>query len=210
MAYPLYCTKIASRLVRTFTDRHGLARTVQGPARRRLEEGAADLGLGRGVAERGAAALCRLGRAAPARVAGAIGRDAGARGTRPSWRAAASNSFRHAPCLTWKAGPSRTFSRISLQRRRFGAGPARVFPAESEGELYFGGKNPCRVARDGPDRSRPRSATRFHADRSVGTGAAACGGRGRRRGLALWPATSMSAGAFWGRDRRPRTAGPRA
>lgn len=24
MAYPLYCTKIASRLVRTFTDRHGL------------------------------------------------------------------------------------------------------------------------------------------------------------------------------------------
>ena len=33
-AAPVYCTKIASRLVRTYTDRHGLAKLCAGTAER--------------------------------------------------------------------------------------------------------------------------------------------------------------------------------
>ena len=43
---PVYCTKIASKLVRTFTDRHGLKYLLQELARRRHLEAAADLATG--------------------------------------------------------------------------------------------------------------------------------------------------------------------
>src|SRR4051812_5498288 len=56
----------------------------------------------------------------------------------PSWRKAASISFRHARYLTWKAGPSRTFSHtrcLGLIRPRGDPVPARV-----RGEYVLGEK----------------------------------------------------------------------
>ena len=47
MPRPVYCTKIASRLVRTYTDRHGLKDLVAGTARGRPLEAAAIIRLGR-------------------------------------------------------------------------------------------------------------------------------------------------------------------
>ena len=46
-AAPVYCTKIASELVRTYTDRHGLKDLVPRAARHRARQGRAELGLGR-------------------------------------------------------------------------------------------------------------------------------------------------------------------
>ena len=86
MATPIYCTKIASRLARTFTDRHGLRDLCKDLSEHRLVETAAELRLGSGDPERRAASLCRFGRAAPARSAQPTRRDAGARGTRAAGR----------------------------------------------------------------------------------------------------------------------------
>ena len=55
---PVYCTKIASKLVRTYTDRHGLKDLVKELLRRRSLQGAAKLRLGRAQADRQAALLC--------------------------------------------------------------------------------------------------------------------------------------------------------
>ena len=82
---PVYCTKIASKLARTFTDKHGQG-PVQGAAERRAVEAAAVLGLGCFDPERGTAALRRLRRAASAQAQGEAGRDAGARGPHPARR----------------------------------------------------------------------------------------------------------------------------
>ena len=84
----------------------------------------------------------------------------------PSWRAAASISCRHALCLTWKAGPSRTFSRISAWGWPGGARP-RPEPSESAiGGEVFGGKTrraPIRsTAAD--ERLLDRSSVRREAD----------------------------------------------
>ncbi len=79
--HPLYCTKIASRLTRTFTDRHGLKDLVRELTGVELcrTAAAAILGLGRGTASAEAQArLCRLRRAASPRSARKTGRDAGA------------------------------------------------------------------------------------------------------------------------------------
>ena len=65
---PVYCTKIASRLARTYTDRHGLKDLDARIARGRNLQAATVLGLGRGEPLGGAAGLCRLGRAASARA----------------------------------------------------------------------------------------------------------------------------------------------
>ena len=69
MAPPVYCTKIASRLARTFTDRHGLRDLCKDLLERRAVEAAAELRLGGGDADRRAASLCRFGRASSARAA---------------------------------------------------------------------------------------------------------------------------------------------
>ena len=50
MAAPLYCTRTASRLVRTYTDRHGLKDLVKELLEHRRVEAAADQRLGRGRA----------------------------------------------------------------------------------------------------------------------------------------------------------------
>ena len=56
---PVYCTKIASKLVRTYTDKHGLKDLVRELLNVESVEGAAKLRLGRGRAHRKAARLCR-------------------------------------------------------------------------------------------------------------------------------------------------------
>ncbi len=62
VAAPVYCTKIASKLARTFTDKHGLKDLCRELHRRRAVKTTADLGLGRADADRGPEALCRVGR----------------------------------------------------------------------------------------------------------------------------------------------------
>ena len=94
MPQPLYCTKIASRLARTFTDRHGLRDLCKDLLNVDLTKQQQSSDWGARDADRGAAALCRLRRAASARAARPARRDAGARGARPSWRSAASSSCR--------------------------------------------------------------------------------------------------------------------
>ncbi len=84
MASPVYCTKIASRLARTYTDKHGLkdlAREVLGVDLSKQQQlsdwGADDL-------DRRAGVLRRHRRAASACAQGKTGRHAGARESRRS------------------------------------------------------------------------------------------------------------------------------
>ena len=86
MAGPVYCTKIASRLARTYTDKHGLkdlAREVLGVDLSKQQQ---SVRLGRRCAERRAGRLRRDRRAASACAAGKAGRHAGARGPRRARR----------------------------------------------------------------------------------------------------------------------------
>ena len=80
MPAPLYCTKIASRLTRTYTDRHGLKDLVRDLLGVDLLKAAAILRLGRRNAKRASGGLCCLGCAASACSEGETGRAAGARG----------------------------------------------------------------------------------------------------------------------------------
>jgi ribonuclease D len=76
---PVYCTKIASRLVRTFTDRHGLKDLAKEVIGVELSKQQQSSDWGRRRTYRRAAALCRVRRPAPARVARPTRGDAGAR-----------------------------------------------------------------------------------------------------------------------------------
>lgn len=55
---PVFCTKIASKLVRTYTDRHGLKDLASEAPRRRVVEAAAKFGLGGRRAVGPAEGLC--------------------------------------------------------------------------------------------------------------------------------------------------------
>ena len=77
---PVYCTKIASRLSRTFTDRHGLKDLCRDPARHRDIQAAAIVGLGCGHALQEPARVRRQRRAPPACAEGEARRDARPRG----------------------------------------------------------------------------------------------------------------------------------
>ncbi len=59
MPHPVYCTKIASRLSRTYTDRHGLKDLVREVLNIDLSKQQQSSGLGRAGAQRGATGLCR-------------------------------------------------------------------------------------------------------------------------------------------------------
>ena len=147
MPQPLYCTKIASRLVRTFTDRHGLrdlCKDLLGVELKK-EQQSSDWGAPSLTEEQLRYAASDVLHLHALRADST--RCWRARGA-PSWRSAASSFCRHALCLTSPAGPSKTSSRISA----LGAGPAapdrRTGPTESEGELSWG-KRPlsCRSTR---------------------------------------------------------------
>ena len=71
IAAPLYCTRTASRLVRTYTDRHGLKDLVKELLGTDLSQAAADQRLGSGGNQRRAARICRQRRALPASPEGA-------------------------------------------------------------------------------------------------------------------------------------------
>ena len=86
MATPIYCTKIASRLARTFTDRHGLRDLCKDLLNIDLSKQQQSSDWGAESSDRRAASLCRFGRAAPARAAQPTRRDASARGTRAAGR----------------------------------------------------------------------------------------------------------------------------
>ena len=82
MPRPVYCTKVASKLARTFTDRHGLkdlCRELLGIELSKQQQ-SSDWGARR--ADPGAAQLCRERRVASARAKGETRRHAEARGTR--------------------------------------------------------------------------------------------------------------------------------
>ena len=80
MAAPVYCTKTASRLIRTYTDRHGLKELVKEVLGQEISKQQQTLGLGRARAQRRAEGLCRLRRALSPRAEGEARRPAGARG----------------------------------------------------------------------------------------------------------------------------------
>ncbi len=82
MATPVYCTKIASRLARTFTDRHGLRDLCKDLLNVDLSKQQQSSDWGALEFDRRAAALRRLGRAPSSCAARAARRDAGARGAR--------------------------------------------------------------------------------------------------------------------------------
>ena len=80
MAEPVFCTKIASRLTRTYTDRHGLKDICAELLGVGLSKVQQSLGLGGRHAVARAARICRLRRALSAPAARGAGGTAGARG----------------------------------------------------------------------------------------------------------------------------------
>jgi ribonuclease D len=67
---PIWCTKIASKLVRTYTDRHGLKDLTRELIGVEMSKAAAILRLGRGKALRGADRICGFRCASPPRAEG--------------------------------------------------------------------------------------------------------------------------------------------
>jgi ribonuclease D len=80
LAAPVYCTKIASKLVRTYTDRHGLKYLLQSLSHVDISKQQQTDDWGAARSDRGADRLCRLGRAVPAPGEGRARRAAGPRG----------------------------------------------------------------------------------------------------------------------------------
>ena len=115
---PVNCTKIAAKLVRTFTDRHGLKDLCRELLGVELSKQQQTSDWGAAGADAGAAGLCRLRRAAPACAVGEAGGAAGARESAASWPMHASPSCPPAAGWTCSATSSRTFSRIDRARFR--------------------------------------------------------------------------------------------
>jgi ribonuclease D len=79
MPQPVYCTKIASRLTRTYTDRHGLKDLVREVLNIDLSKQQQSSDWGSASPQRSPARLCRVRRAASAWLC--------ASGSMPCWRA---------------------------------------------------------------------------------------------------------------------------
>jgi hypothetical protein len=78
-AAPVFCTKIASKLTRTYTDRHGLKDLVRELLGKEISKQQQSSDWGGGELVRGAARICRLRRAPPPRHARDLRRATGAR-----------------------------------------------------------------------------------------------------------------------------------
>ena len=121
MAAPLYCTRTASRLVRTYTDRHGLKDLVKELLNIDVskQQQTQRLGRRRALAMRSAnmrRATCATSISSrKSSTSGSLARIA------PRLPRPVSISSRRAPCSTLPAGPSRTFSRTMAERRTAGA-----------------------------------------------------------------------------------------
>ena len=115
MAAPVYCTKIASKLARTYTDRHGLKDLTRELLGVEISKQQQSSDWGARGAERRPARLCRLRRAAPARLAREARRDAGARRPgRPRPRRLRLSARSGAPRSRGFRGDGRFFARLSL------------------------------------------------------------------------------------------------
>ena len=130
MPQPVYCTKIASRLTRTYTDRHGLKDLVREVLNIDLSKQQQSSDWGSAEPQRGAARLCRLRRAASACACANGSMPCWRARAAPSWRRPASTSCRPGPGSISPAGRPRTSSRIReprthLKRRRAISAPFR-------------------------------------------------------------------------------------
>ena len=126
MPQPVYCTKIASRLTRTYTDRHGLKDLVREVLNIDLSKQQQSSDWGSRGAQRGAIGLCRLRRAASACAAGTARRHAGPRGpyrTRAGLFRIPADPGETRPAM---AGTPRTFSRTRKGGRK--SAPERRLP----------------------------------------------------------------------------------
>ena len=115
---PVYCTKIASKLVRTYTDRHGLRNLLQdllGVDISKQQQQSSDWGaakLSRPARLRG------LRRAAPAPAEGALDSGWQREGRDGPGRRPVSTSCPTAPGSIWPAGPRSTSSPIRMPEPR--------------------------------------------------------------------------------------------
>jgi ribonuclease D len=112
MAEPVYCTKTASRLVRTYTDRHGLKELIKELSADRHLEAAAELRLGRSGAFGRAEGLCRLRRSLPPPAEGKA-RRALEREGRTGLAQACFDFLPHGRCSISPDGPRSTSSPMS-------------------------------------------------------------------------------------------------
>jgi len=111
MTVPIYCTKIASRLTRTYTDRHGLKDLVREVLNVDLskQQQSSDWGsdsLTEPQLAYAASTCCTSMPCASGSTPCCCGRDA------RRWPRPVSTSCRPAPCSISRAGRKRTFSRI--------------------------------------------------------------------------------------------------
>ena len=112
MPQPVYCTKIASRLTRTYTDRHGLKDLVREVLNIDLSKQQQSSDWGSREPQRGAARLCRLRRAASACACASGSTPCSRAKAATSWRRPVSTSCRPGQSSISAAGRPRTSSRI--------------------------------------------------------------------------------------------------
>jgi hypothetical protein len=101
---PLFCTKVASRLVRTYTDRHGLKDLVREMLGIDVSKQQQSSDWGTPVLSDAQKAICRPGRDLSARTQGAARPDAQARRPRSTGARLLCLPCRCAPRLTWRLG----------------------------------------------------------------------------------------------------------
>ena len=102
MATPVYCTKIASKIARTYTDRHELKDLTRELLNVEISKQQQSSDWGADTLSRGPTRLCRVGRAASARLAREARRDAEARGPgRPCSRRLRLSTRSRAPRPRW-------------------------------------------------------------------------------------------------------------
>ena len=128
MPQPVYCTKIASRLTRTYTDRHGLKDLVREVLNIDLSKQQQSSDWGSPSPERGAARLCGFRRAASAWLARTARCHAGARGPHRAGSKPVSTSCRPGPGSISAAGRPRTSLRIREPDDAFEARCGRFRP----------------------------------------------------------------------------------
>ncbi len=119
---PIYCTKTASRLVRTYTDRHGLKELVRELLGQEMSKVQQSSDWGGPVLSEGAARLCRLRRALSACADGRTRPAAGARRPPRRWPRPASIFCPHRALLDLAGWPEIDIFAQCLRRRRLARG----------------------------------------------------------------------------------------
>ena len=118
MAGPVYCTKIASKLARTYTDRHGLKDLVKELIGVEISKQQQSSDWGDRGADRRPARLRRLRRSPSARVARQARRHAGTRGPRPLSPAPLSPTCPNGSASIWRVSARWTSFRTAILEAR--------------------------------------------------------------------------------------------